>query len=144
MFVIPGGNHALLAYRMITCGWRASRVADDEVLGNKHGLRRSASVKALLEEFAKIVVGFGLGKFRFGRGEEIVIYIAESDDVFAFDAPEVFSGAMSGADDAEVEFVVGGKFPRRRRLATGQPDTGPGQGGSFEKPAPAPVAAHNG
>src|ERR1041385_6081639 len=66
----------------------------------------------LVHEPPKIVVGFRLRKFLSGGIEEFVVYIAESDDVFARYAVEILRGAIMHANHADVQLFIGSRFSR--------------------------------
>jgi hypothetical protein len=57
----------------------------------------------LLEEFAKVGVGFGLRKIQCGAPKIFFIDVAKSDDVLVFDAGDVRLGTIADTDDADVQ-----------------------------------------
>lgn len=60
----------------------------------------------VVEAEAPVFVGFGLGKFGFGKGEVLGVDIAEGDDILCFQIVVVLFGAAVCTDEGNVEFVV--------------------------------------
>src|SRR5207249_486277 len=86
----------------------------------------------LVEEAAKVLVEAGPRVGLPGRAGAVDVHVAQGDDVLAADAGQVLGAAAGGADDAEVEAVVGGGTLFQAGQRTGQGERG-GCGGGAQK-----------
>ena len=96
----------------------------------------------LYEQLAKIVVGLGSRVFFGCRRQEAVVNIAQGNDVLLVNAPNIFAGAMSCANNSHVELFVGRELARRR-LSRRSPDACRGQRGGLQKLTAREGAAHD-
>src|SRR5262245_7692237 len=76
-----------------------------------------------------------------GRGKKGFIHVAQRDDIFALDTGDVASCAVSGADDANVEFLVW-RFAPAESGTRANPKARSGSAGTAKKGAAGGLVFH--
>ncbi len=126
------GNRArkrLLAINMTPTAQSGGRHNGVRVVGCRNDDRVNV---LLVEQPAKIVVGFRSREFSGCGGQKVVVHVAQRHDVFAGDIVHVVAALIGDPDDANVQLFVGGDSSRSRP-ATRKPQPGGCSRGAAQK-----------
>ncbi len=101
-------------------------------------------VALLLQHLAEVGVALGVGEVLVGAGRALVVDVAQGDDVLgAGDGPQVAAALAAGADDGDVEPVVGPRPPLGRGRAAGRVEAHACRRSGLEEVSPTVSPTHH-